>query len=209
MPHNCGVISCNCDFISQNVTISCNVIIQLWLFIVTVSQFWLFSHNCEFLAQCDNTVSHCISHCISQLYDLIQWLNDFFLTIGLYLAVANQSLVFTIWPFDLTIVNLCLVIVTIYISHNVTLFLIFNVSHKYCCIFTQRWKQTSIRLQWAEIVSHSEEWGEKLLNIMWVREGCLCSSDHYTQNRNKRDSVMMYNGFSSFLCETVVSNNEG
>ncbi len=190
-----------CDYTIVTIYCNCDCLTILTFF----SQLWIFGtmwqHNCNFIC--------CCYHCISQLYDLIQWLNDFFLTIGLYLAVANQSLVFTIWPFDFTIVNLCLVIVTIYISHNVTLFLIFNVSHKYCCIFTQRWKQTSIRLQWAEIVSHSEEWGEKLLNIMWVREGCLCSSDHYTQNRNKRDSVMMYNGFSSFLCETVVSNNEG
>ncbi len=116
-----------CDYTIVTIYCNCDCLTILTFF----SQLWIFGtmwqHNCNFIC--------CCYHCISQLYDLIQWLNDFFLTIGLYLAVANQSLVFTIWPFDLTIVNLCLLIVTIYISHNVTLFLIFNVSHKYLLYF--------------------------------------------------------------------------
>jgi len=44
---------------------------------------------------------------------------------------------------------------------------------------------------------------------MWLMEGCLCGSDHYTEYWNARDFVMIYNGFSFCLGETVVSNNEG
>lgn len=137
--------------------------------------------------QCNCDLICCNCHCISQFYDLIQ-----------YLTVSCESIFIfyylTIWYHNCE-----------FISSNSFFFSYFYLS----CIFTQRWKQTSIWLQWAAIFTLRKNLGEKLLKRMWVRECCLCGSDHYTVYQNKRDFVTMYNGFSSFLCEMVVSNNEG